>query len=96
MNNLKIINEIKQKYKDFLEIKYVVGSFAREDFTPSSDIDIVYSLNPDILRNEDVFKIFNILSEIKNELEKKLNRKVDLIDENSLNNIAKKYIKVLI
>jgi len=90
---LKILNELQQKYKNFFEIKYIVGSFARGDFNSKSDIDIIYSLNKNIIANMDVFEIFNILNDIKLELEQKLNRKIDLIDESTLNNIAKKYMK---
>ena len=93
MKELEILNSFKNKYKNILEIKYIVGSFARGDFNQNSDIDIIYSLNPDFLENRDVFEIFNILAEIKEELQKKLKRKIDLIDESSLNNIAKKYMK---
>ena len=93
MKELEILNSFKNKYKNILEIKYIVGSFARGDFNQNSDIDIIYSLNPDFLTNRDVFEIFNILAEIKEELQKKLKRKIDLIDESSLNNIAKKYMK---
>jgi len=90
---LKVLKELKQKYRDFFEIKYIVGSFARGDFDSKSDIDIVYSLKDNIIINMDVFEIFNILQKIKQELEVKLNKKVDLIDESALNNIAKKYMK---
>ena len=94
MENLeKELKKVKNKYKDILEIKYIVGSFARGDFNENSDIDIVYSLKSEFFLKEDVFKIFNILEEIKKDLEKTLNKKVDLIDEASLNSIAKKYMK---
>jgi len=90
---LRILRELSNKYKNFFEIKYIVGSFARGDFDKNSDIDIVYSLKKNIITNMDVFEIFNILNDIKLELEQKLNRKIDLIDEMSLNSIAKKYMK---
>ena len=90
---LKVLKELNQKYKNFFEIKYIVGSFARGDFNSKSDIDIVYSLNKNVIENMDVFEIFNILNNIKLELSQKLNRKIDLIDESALNNIAKKYMK---
>ena len=93
MKELEILNQIKNKYKNIIKIKYIVGSFARGDFTKNSDIDIIYSLNSDFLVNKDVFEIFNFLASLKKELEIKLKRKVDLIDESSLNNIAKKYMK---
>ena len=93
MKELEILNRIKNKYKNIINIKYVVGSFARGDFNKNSDIDIIYSLNTDFLLKRDVFEIFNFLADLKKELETKLKRKVDLIDESTLNNIAKKYMK---
>ena len=89
---LKILKTIKDKYKNLIEIKYIVGSFARGDFNKNSDIDIVYSLKKEAL-NKDVFEIINNLAKIKEELEYSFKRKVDLIDESTLNKIAKKYMK---
>ena len=89
---LKILKEFKDKYKNFIDIKYIVGSFARGDFNKNSDIDIVYSLKKEAL-NKDAFEIINNLAKIKEELQKKFNRKVDLIDESTLNRVAKKYMK---
>ena len=89
---LKILKEFKNKYKNFIEIKYIVGSFARGDFNKNSDIDIVYSLKKEAL-NKDVFEIINSLTKIKEELEHSFKRKVDLIDESALNRVAKKYMK---
>jgi len=90
---LKVLKELKQKYRDFFEIKYIVGSFARGDFNKNSDIDIIYSLKTDVIMSMDVFEIFNTLNNIKLELSQKLNRKIDLIDESTLNTVAKKYMK---
>ncbi len=89
---LKILKDFKNKYKDLLEIKYIIGSFARGDFNKNSDIDIVYSLKKEAL-NKDVFEIINNLVQIKEELQNVFKRKVDLIDESTLNEIAKKYMK---
>ena len=89
---LKILKTIKDKYKNLIEIKYIVGSFARGDFNKNSDIDIVYSLKKEAL-NKDVFEIINNLVQIKEELQNVFKRKVDLIDESTLNEIAKKYMK---
>ncbi len=89
---LKILKDFKNKYKDLLEIKYIVGSFARRDFNKNSDIDIIYSLKNEALK-KDAFEVINKIVSIKKELQTKLNRKVDFIDESSLNNIAKKYMK---
>ncbi len=89
---LQILKHIKEKYKNLIEIKYIVGSFARGDFNKNSDIDIIYSLKKEILK-QDAFKIINDLTKIKNELQTMLKRKVDLIDESTLSKVAKKYMK---
>ncbi|HPI20830.1 MAG TPA: nucleotidyltransferase family protein [Candidatus Kapabacteria bacterium] len=81
MNHKDIIHTIKQE-KDFLKRKYNIseiglfGSFAREEHTINSDIDLLveFSTNPDL---------FTYI-EIINYLKKKLRRKVDLVTEEAL------------
>lgn len=81
MNHKDIIHTIQQE-KDFLKMKYNIsgiglfGSFAREEHTKNSDIDLLveFSTNPDL---------FTYI-EIINYLKKKLKRKVDLVTEDAL------------
>lgn len=78
-----------KKIVDYL-IKYhpkrigVFGSFARGDATDKSDIDILIDIEKRI-------NLFDLV-EMRDELSKLLNRKVDLITERSLNENLKKYI----
>ena len=90
MNREKILNELK-RYKPVLEKKYgitklgVFGSVARGDVRDSSDVDVVVEIE-----NIDPF----ILLDIKEELNKLLGCKVDLIRmRKNLNKILKKRIK---
>jgi predicted nucleotidyltransferase len=62
----------------------IFGSTARNENTENSDIDILYQL-------KDAVGLFNLVR-IKNSLEEKLNKKVDLVSEKYLNKNLKPYI----
>ena len=90
MNREEILNELR-RYKPILEKKYgitklgVFGSVARGDVRDSSDVDVVVEIE-----NIDPF----ILLDIKEELNKLLGCKVDLIRmRKNLNKILKMRIK---
>jgi predicted nucleotidyltransferase len=55
----------------------IFGSFARNENNENSDIDVLYEFNSTI-------RIFSLIA-LKEELEQKLNRKVDLVSEKYLN-----------
>ncbi|NHM00508.1 nucleotidyltransferase family protein [Flavobacterium difficile] len=55
----------------------IFGSFARNENNESSDIDVLYEFNTTI-------RLFSLIA-LKEELEKKLNKKVDLVSEKYLN-----------
>lgn len=88
--NYKDLIHIIQQEKDFLKKKYNIsgialfGSFARDEQTKNSDIDLLveFSDNPDL---------FTYI-EINNYLKKKLRRKVDLVTEEALRPDIKKQI----
>lgn len=74
-------DEVKKNIIDVLKRRNVkkagiFGSYARGDATKDSDIDIVVEL-----ARKDLFE----LSGLKIDLEKTLNRKVDIVTYNSLN-----------
>ncbi|HCQ13653.1 nucleotidyltransferase domain-containing protein, partial [Flavobacterium sp.] len=60
------------------------GSVARNEETPSSDIDILFLLKNPI-------GLFT-LSDLQFELEQKLQKKVDLVSENGLNKFIKERV----
>ncbi|MCF7804232.1 MAG: nucleotidyltransferase family protein [Candidatus Marinimicrobia bacterium] len=74
--NIKDIRKILQEHKDELYQKFGVthvglfGSYAREEATPASDIDIVVEIeNPDLF----------IMAALKTYLEELLKREVDVV-----------------
>jgi len=99
-----ILQTIKASKAQFLddgvEIVGIFGSFARNEQTSTSDIDIAYKLSKDkFFSKYSGFKAVVKLSEIKEELSRKLKRKVDFISfENSnkelVNNIKKEIVYV--
>jgi predicted nucleotidyltransferase len=62
----------------------IFGSAARGENTENSDIDILYQL-------KDKVGLFNLVR-IKDSLEEKLNKKVDLVSEKSVHPRLKPYI----
>lgn len=90
------ISEIKDKYQhEGFEIVGVFGSYARGNADKFSDVDIAYSV--DYSRFDQEFKggfakILRI-EEIKEELQKRLQLKVDLVSLNSNNSRFKKNIQ---
>lgn len=60
------------------------GSVARNEETPTSDIDILYSFNTPI----SLFIKYNIIEE----LQLKLHKEIDLVSENSVHPKLKSYI----
>jgi len=100
----EILQTLKNSKAQFLdegvEIVGIFGSFARNEQTSTSDIDIAYKLSKEkFFSKYNGFKAAVKLSEIKEELSRKLKRKVDFISfENSnkelVNNIKKEIIYV--
>jgi len=62
----------------------IFGSAARNESTKNSDIDILYQL-------KDAVGLFNLVR-IKDSLEEKLNKKVDLVSEKYMHPKLKTYI----
>jgi len=70
----------KYKIREFS----VFGSSLREDFNENSDVDILVSFFEDA-----PISLFDLI-DLQNELEKMLNRKVDLIEKEALKNPIRK------
>lgn len=78
-------NIIIETLKPFQPMRIgLFGSFARNEETTSSDIDIIFLLKNPI-------GLFT-LSDLQFELEEKLHTKVDLISENGLNKFIKERV----
>lgn len=96
MSKLEITNKIKilkniLKNDGFI-IDGLFGSYARNDFTEKSDVDILYHLDKVFYEKYSGFKGFKKLSEIKDMISKSLKKKIDLAPLNNLSKTAKKYI----
>ncbi len=72
MNRNDILQQIKKGLKNFIQIDkaWIYGSFSREDDGPKSDVDIA-------LQTDESFTYFD-LAEVQHQLEKSINRKVDI------------------
>jgi len=76
VNKINILNYLKEHYKEF-QNKYSIeqiglfGSYARDEATKDSDIDIFVKMPPEL---------FNMLA-IKDDLEETFQKKVDIIRE---------------
>lgn len=78
MISLEQKNIIIETLKPFSPKKIgIFGSFARNENNENSDIDVLYEFNTTI-------RLFSLIA-LKEELEKKLNKKVDLVSEKYLN-----------
>ncbi len=88
MTKKEIINYLKKNKEEF-EKKYNIekialfGSFARNEASEDSDIDLIYSLKDGCKMTFDKYLTF------ENNLKKSLNSKVDLINEKKLNPLIK-------
>jgi len=79
-----IISSIKSFFKNEPRIitAYLFGSFARGEDKPESDIDIMVEFKPD-----KKYSMFDLI-DIAHLLEKKVNRKIDLVEKNHLKDFA--------
>jgi predicted nucleotidyltransferase len=96
------VNDIYEKLKhlkpilcnDGINILGIFGSYARGDYTNNSDIDILYEIQ-DIkafMEKNKGFSAFSKLADTKEFLKKELNKEVDFVDKDSLNEIGKEFI----
>ena len=95
MNQTKILNyliSIKEKYqKEGLYIKALFGSYARNEATSSSDVDILIEATPKFASRYGFGSIVR-LKEIQNEISSALGLPVDLADSSGMGKTAKKFI----
>lgn len=79
------IDIIIQSMKPYKPLRIgIFGSVARGEDTPESDIDILYCF-------KEVIGMFNMIR-LKEDMESKLNTKIDLVDEQSIHPQMKPYI----
>jgi len=95
MNNLLYlkIKELKKQYiNDGFVIIGIFGSYARNEETDKSDVDILYELTDGFMNRFKGFSAFYRLESIRNELVKSLGKEVDITDKEALGEMGKKYI----
>ena len=86
MNVLEIQNKISPVLKEYgVKRASVFGSVARGEDSPKSDIDIMISLGKPM----GMFAYMGLIREIETRLE----RKVDLVTENSINKFVRPFIQ---
>ena len=86
MNISEIQNKISPILKEYgVKRASVFGSVARGEDSPKSDVDIMVSLGKPM----GMFAYMNLIREIEN----KLDRKIDLVTENSINKFDRPYIQ---
>ncbi len=88
INKTNILNYLKEHYSEFKD-KYSVeqiglfGSYARDEATQDSDIDIFIKMKP---------SLFDLVA-VKEQIENDLNKKVDIIREHK--NIKPLFLKMI-
>jgi len=86
MNISEIQNKISPILKEYgVKRASVFGSVSRGEDSPKSDVDIMVSLGKPM----GMFAYMNLIREIEN----KLDRKIDLVTENSINKFVRPYIQ---
>jgi len=85
-----IINVIKENCQDIKDLGVLeialFGSYARNEQTPNSDIDLYVVIDPQKKSGRNYMKLYDLL-------EDKLRQKTDLVTDVAAQNILYKYIK---
>ena len=82
------ILQVLQELKPLLLSKGIAsvalfGSFAKDEATPYSDVDIAIQKSPDLLQQKGAYAYFDLIDEIKALLRQKLHRSIDIFDLDS-------------
>lgn len=96
MKNTLIYKKIQNLKKTLLDDGFIIdgvfGSYARNEETDESDVDILYHLDGVFYEKYSGFSGFSRLDEIKELISKKLEKKIDLAPKTNLSKTAQKYI----
>ena len=97
MTKTEIISALKGLKPIYEQEGFVIlglfGSYAKDEATDESDIDILYDLDEGVyLQKYKGFKAASRLADIKNELKNTLNSDVDIADVQALGRVGRKYI----
>jgi predicted nucleotidyltransferase len=69
--------------KDGIEQLALFGSFAREEATPYSDVDVAFRRSPCYRKEQSAYDYFALMEKLKYDLRTSLHRNVDLFDLDS-------------
>jgi len=69
------------------------GSYAKNSQDYFSDIDLTYKINHNIFYKDNAFAKLSKIDEIKEELQKKFHKKIDLIPANTSNQTLQKTLQ---
>ncbi|MEN4052535.1 MULTISPECIES: nucleotidyltransferase domain-containing protein [Sulfurimonas] len=90
---LATLTTLKERLReDGFIIDGIFGSFARNEATSLSDLDILYHLERPFFEKYEGFSGFKRLDEIKEYISSKTAKKIDLAPKNNLSKTAQKYI----
>jgi len=85
---LQKLKDIKPKFeKQGISSIAVFGSYARDEATQSSDIDVAIKFEDGFLNNNDVWAYFNTINSLKDNISKALSMKCDILDLDSSSHI---------
>ena len=85
--------KLKNKYAiEGFVIQGIFGSYARDEETKNSDIDILYKLNDSFYKRYLGWEALGRIEDIKKEIEGVLGVTVDFANRNGLSKIGEKYI----
>ena len=81
---LEYLKEIKSELlSDGIEKIALFGSFARDENSVYSDIDIAIAKDSDYLKNRSAYAYFDEINQIKTMIQKKFHRNIDIFDLDS-------------
>ena len=90
---LETLSKIKPLYaKDGLVLLGLFGSYARDEASESSDIDILIETTPLFLEKYKGFKAFNKLDSLKEDLKAIFHKEIDFVDKTGLLQHNNEYI----
>ena len=90
---LQILKELKPKYEaEGFEILGLFGSYARDEATESSDIDILIDTKKEFLDKYRGIQAFEKFDDIKEELKAVLHKEIDFVDRQGLLQRGNEYI----
>lgn len=94
--NRQMQNKLEAAKKKYISEGFVIlgifGSYARDEETENSDIDLLYEVTDLFCNKYSGFDYFARIDEIRSELKNEFGHEIDFADIHGLNRIGRKYI----